>query len=395
MTTDLTVEEYDLAEQEAMATMANRVIEAVQPVVFNGIGYPWRIRRESELFKYVDVMHECQFESHVLNVLQGLTVNEFDLVRHLTSLVNTFGQERFGRNCLARASMLGSLNVFRHIRYLFSDARPRVFEIGPGTGYLGAMLINQGYPYAATDVSQAFYLYQNHLWNFISQGSVVELTHGHTEGEGFEAPFPGKAVHVPWWKFMGLKPNEAPQFDVVICNRTLCEMHPSSLGFALMIARGMLNGGDLPKAFVVFGWGNQEYHDAISVLECFYRSEFVMVHCDSRITVLTPAGAKSAADFLDLPAKNRLRMSRLRNYMRWILGIAPLSERSRFAPQIYSSPRNPLSRAIVSAWETEQAHRIVGIEQLNQFYTELLGDSDLTSEDEHFITMAGESGGVN
>ena len=38
-------------------------------------------------------------------------------------------------------------------------------EIGPGSGYLGALIMQQGWKYYSTEVTQAFYLYQNH--NFL------------------------------------------------------------------------------------------------------------------------------------------------------------------------------------------------------------------------------------
>ena len=170
----LTVREYERIEQEAMAQTPNRVIEAFQPVTFLQLGYPIRIRSEAELFKYIDVMQETRFENDYSNFIGGLTAKEFELVQRLTSLVCKFSEERFQRKAIARSSLVRMINVQRHIQYLFGSAHPRVFEIGPGCGYLGALLMLLGYPYAATDVTQAFYLYQNHLWDFISNGQAWE-----------------------------------------------------------------------------------------------------------------------------------------------------------------------------------------------------------------------------
>ncbi len=170
----LTVAEYDRMEQDAIAELPNRVIEAFQPVTFLQLGYPIRIRRESELFKYIDVMQETRFEHDYLNFLGGVTLTEFELLQKLTSLVCNFSEVRFQRKGIARSSLIRMINVLRHIRYLSGAEQPRIFEIGPGCGYLGAMLMLLGYPYAATDVTQAFYLYQNHLWDFITDGKVFE-----------------------------------------------------------------------------------------------------------------------------------------------------------------------------------------------------------------------------
>jgi len=53
----LTVGEYDSAEQEAISELPNVIQEAFQPVAFQKVGYPTRISRESELVKYIEVLH--------------------------------------------------------------------------------------------------------------------------------------------------------------------------------------------------------------------------------------------------------------------------------------------------------------------------------------------------
>lgn len=395
VTSDLTVAEYDLAEQEAIAVLPNLIIEAAQPVVFNAVGYPTRVRRESELIKYVDVMHEGSFEDHFRTLLAGLTEREFQLVQRLTSLVNGFSETKFGRKSLARASILSNLNVFRHIRYLFGDGRPRVFEIGPGNGYLGAMCIVEGYPYAATDVSQALYLYQNHFWNFLSQGKVAELSRREGAENNLEAPAPGVAVHLPWWEFMRLRPETVPEFDVVTCNNAIREMHPNSLGFSLQIARAFLNGSGSPKAFVFHGWGGtilDRSHTPGIVAQRLYQSGFRLVHYDPWITVLAPLGTDSAVGFLDLPTQMRLLKFRLRSYVYRVLGMPSLPGSSAFWHGYYRSSQNPLSRAISSGRESDRAHRVVTIEQLNQFYTRLIGSQDHNNPGEKFLMLARNQG---
>jgi len=387
----LGVGDYDLAEQNAIENLPNMVVEAVQPVFFNSVGYPSRIRNLSELFKYTDAMHELAFEDRFSGLLQALTESEFDLVRQLTISVSNFSEERFGQSYLARASIIESLNVFRHIRYLFGDARPRVFEIGPGCGYLGAMLIDQGYPYAATDVSQAFYLYQNHFWNFISQARLNELAKGVDDWEDNQDHASGVATHVPWWKFVQLTPDTSPQFDVIICNHALCEMHPNALGFTLNVARAMLDGGGHAKAFVFHGWGSDRRQSHASVAQQFYRSDFVLTHNDSQITVLAPRTSQSDGAFLHLPSRNKTPLVRLRNFARRLAGSAPRPGYADYDPQLYSSSRNPLSNAIVTNREIDEPLRVIGIERLNNFYTDLIGNEDHNTPDERFLMLANGS----
>lgn len=392
--TELLVTEYDLAEQEAISELPNRIVEAYEPVIFHKLGYPSRVRYESELFKYIDVMHELRFEEVFADILGGLTENEFELLQRLTELVCRFSESRFGRKALARSSVLLSLNVLRHIRYLFGEARPRVFEIGPGSGYLGAMLMLEGYPYAATDVSQVFYLYQNHFWNFVSDGKVLELVRDNISHESLAEPPPGGVVHVPWWEFVRLRPESVPQFDVVTCNHTLCEMHPDSLGFAVMIAQASLHAKESLKAFLFEGWGYDGRYLHASVTRRFYRSGFALVHNDSQITVFAPNGTEGTVECLSLPKRSTRQFRRLRNVLRRLAGAAPLTggDSYSYAPCHYVSPRNPLSQAILWGRQSEQGVRTVKIDQVNRFYTDLLGSEDHLGPDEHFWKLIDHGG---
>ena len=54
----LSIEEYDRREADAVRTASNRYIEAFSPNHFNAFGYPSRVRHQSELINFVDVMQE-------------------------------------------------------------------------------------------------------------------------------------------------------------------------------------------------------------------------------------------------------------------------------------------------------------------------------------------------
>ncbi len=67
----LTVEKYEARERDALTTLPNRVVEMVNPVVFAAEGYPTRLRSDSELWKYLDVMHETRFERDFATLFGG------------------------------------------------------------------------------------------------------------------------------------------------------------------------------------------------------------------------------------------------------------------------------------------------------------------------------------
>ena len=390
---ELRLADYDYAEEEARARLPNRVVAAFQPVVFQEIGYPSRVRWEFELIKYVDVMHEMRFEGDFQHLLGGITEGEFDLVRRLTTLIARWTGSRFERQALARGSVLRSLNVYRHLRYLFGDQRPRVFEIGPGCGYLGTLLMLEGYPYAATDVSQAFYLYQHWFWNFLSDGKVVELA---TEDEpttpaALTSVPQGGAVHVPWWKFAQLEPGMAVPFDVVVCNHALCEMHPDSLGFTVKMASAFLRASRHHSATFLFeGWGMPRANTHTAVTERFYRSELVLAHNDLQITAFGLAGTPNAVRAVRLPASTmRQAIRRVHHLLRFAMG-KKLWGVGPYHPPVYSTPNNPLSAAIRSGRQTDRDRKTVRLEQVNRFYTQLLGREDHRSPDERFSSLVHE-----
>jgi len=349
----LTVGEYDSAEQEAISELPNVIQEAFQPVAFQKVGYPTRISRESELVKYIEVLHYNRFENDYSTLLDGLTEKEFSLLRHLTSLVSVFSESQFGRKVLARSSLLRMINILRHIQYVWGDARPTVFEIGPGNGYLGAMLMLEGYPYAATDISQAFYLYQNHLWNFISDSinnNLIEAVYNQKEPVFNHLLLPGNVIHIPWWQYVKLKDEKLPYFDIVTCNHALCEMQYRSLRFNLIIAKRMLREEYLsesllfkafPKAFVFEGSGSQLIHNFKSVIKLFQDLGYLVLCNDEFITILV------LGDNEDL--------------------------------------YNSIPQKIVEGRQNHQESKKVKIDEVNNFYTELIGSEEHLSPDELFF----------
>lgn len=371
----LSVNEYDEAERNASSRMPNRIIQAFKPVIFQESGYPNRVYHDHELFRYIDVMHEFGFERELLNILGNLTEDEFDILQRITKKICSFTENRFQMKSVARSCVINSLNIVRHIRYLSGTARPRIFEIGAGCGYLGAMLANEGYPYAATDVSQAFYLYQNHLWNHVTEGNVHEMVNKNESQKGLDDVRGGSIVHMPWWEFVQLRPEKLPQFDIITCNHALCEMHPASLRFTLKIARLMLQEGG---AFLFEGWGWARNNSIESVTEIFYKNGFSIVYLDQYITVLVPSGTVNSLNSLELP--NQIQNETLQVQDGRLVSHKKMV--NSYNPAIHRASENPVTRAIDSGRQGDK--RIVGADQVNRFYTEILESSYHLTSDEEF-----------
>ena len=57
---------------------------------------------------------------------------------------------------VATGSILRALLIVRTLKALYPEKKRLVFEIGHGSGYVGALLLADGYAYASTDIVQAF-----------------------------------------------------------------------------------------------------------------------------------------------------------------------------------------------------------------------------------------------
>jgi len=163
----LTPLEYNKQEEKAVRWMPNRIVEAFQPTTFLSLGYPTRIHDISEISKYADVMHENSLDKIFELFLGGLTEDEFKLIKNLIDVSSDMVFKYTDKFVVPRASLFAALTHLRHIRYFFPDSGSTILEIGPGCGYLGALFSMLGYTYISMDVTQAFYIYQNKLYQQI------------------------------------------------------------------------------------------------------------------------------------------------------------------------------------------------------------------------------------
>jgi len=407
----LTVEQYDERERLAVADLPNRVVEMVSPVTFSSEGYPSRVRADSELWKYLDVMHETRFERDLARLFGGaLTREEFALVQGVATNATAASEALFGRKLTVRGSLLPALSAYRHISDLMGGKPARVFEIGPGSGCLGSLFILNGWSYAATDIAQAFYLIQNRVWNQAARGRLRDLA----DGLGWNGELlPGQPVHFPWWEFFRLLDQEPPAVDVVTCNHALAEMHPNSLAFSLRVARRMLRGGGL-KAFAFEGWGFEKFHPRSAITKKFYECGFRLVHNDALLTVFAPDDAECAAPAARLPrfgspvgsgpppvinpAPSGLHrqststwsgMKAILGSLEFLSGFRALVRSLAYLPPPLTDSGNVLTARLMEGRQRRQGVEKIGLGDIDVFYAGVLGTSGLRTPDERFLDAIG------
>ena len=106
--------------------------------------------------------------------------------------------------------MTGLFHVIDALKNIYERDNLTVFEVGLGSGYLGAMLVANKCRNISIDNAQALYLWQNRLLASLAGENIPEWTN-----EQNETKMPGaRVMRVPRWKYVRL-------YDHLPLNRSL------------------------------------------------------------------------------------------------------------------------------------------------------------------------------
>lgn len=363
----LTVERYNSLEKEGKKLLSNRFLEAFQPVTFDTLGYPCRIDSETEVFKFLDVMHDGRLGLYYNSEIYDYapTYEEFEKIKQVTKNIYCLSKDKYGRGIVVKAPMLNSINVFRKLKFLstFEDL-PVIFEMGGGTGILGALLYQAGYKYISTDIAQAFYLTQNNLWEGLCPGCVEECI---DSVENINVINSGKMTHIPYWKLWELR-NSDLEADIMVANHCLAEMHANSLRFYLSYGKWLMRNSKY-KLFIAqcpgyFHSGNNKY-----LLNRFDEMGYALIY--------------SEKDFLIFCLKDKPDISMidievlLRKYKG--AGSFPIDK------NVVDSTAASFERANQNILNTKK----VSFEELQDYFNSL--DENIDSPDEEFLYYCGDT----
>lgn len=376
----LCVEGYNEAEENACSVLPNRIIEEARPFLFNQLGYPTRIEQDRAAWRFADTMHETRFAGDVKGRLRGLTDEELELFCTVNQAVAALSERLYGRRVFTTSSFVRALNVYRHIRALYPEKGTIVLEVGPGSGYLGALLMLSGYRYIATDITQGFYLYQNHLWTWLFGKRFHDLAKEPARTHDVLARDDIVGLHLPWWDYMTLyRDPEVLTVDVVTANHMLCEMTRLSRRYTVKMARGMLSRSTRRPSFLFEGWGYDLVTSTYEAYRGFRWNGFELRHEDDDIVLFEPVN-----DTYTDPAP-------LRDMM-W----AYLKQRGQNAPP------QPLPEMMIDRkgdWTEqilESRRRVVplavhDVDAVRARLRETLGIDDLRTPDEEFYAFLGHA----
>ena len=203
--------EYKNQEEEKTRKSSLYEIQAFSPVLFQNHCLQTEINHPSEIWKYYDSMHNSGYKVNFKFGLHNcLTKREEELIRYClrksTAVMKKFNCDRI---FLPINSISRALISYRYLKKFLKKDKP-IIEWGPGSGFLGLMLLNDGYKYSAMDISMGFYFAQKFLW----EDEFKDTQH----------------KHYKWWQWIETKPND--YYDI-LSNHMLAEMHLNALKFNL------------------------------------------------------------------------------------------------------------------------------------------------------------------
>ena len=285
------VDKYNQAERSGRATVSNRAIESFSLEVFNTLGYPCRIDDESELWRYHDVMQEGQFKEN-LRLIGGYSEHDFDLVTKTAKQILSFSERHLPIRNSGKHALTRSLYQFQLLmKHRPHDGSLRILEIGPGSGYLGLLLANDGHQYFAMDTAQAFYLYQKKLWSDVYGSDYFDYSESASRLET------AKVTHIPWWQFANLS-IPIPDVDVVTINHALAEMHPQAI--KTIFARLYSAWGDTDKKLVLAESLGYDYFKRKQAMFTDIRTANFTVNRNAGFTIFRPNKASATAQLFEL-----------------------------------------------------------------------------------------------
>ena len=361
------VDRYSQAERAGRATVSNRAIEAFSLELWNTIGYPFKVDSESELWRYHDSMQDGRFKRN-LHLIGSYSEREFDLIKRTAKQILGFSERHLPIRNSGKHALTRSLYQYQ----LLMKHRPhngplRILEIGPGSGYLGMLLANDGHQYFAMDAAQAFYLYQKKLWSDIYGADYFDYS------ESSSRPDTAKVTHIPWWQFANLS-IPIPDVDVVTINHALTEMHPQAV--KTIFTRLYSVWGDTDKKLVLAeSWGYDYFKRKETMLADIQSASFTVNQITNLVTIFRPNKTSALAQLIESNKAPSFTARTKRKVTKRVTNIIVRTLRTRSGQQLAKLiNRGPIHQSKVS--EAIDA----ATQPLHDFFENLVADERTPDE---------------
>lgn len=304
MTSIVTIDQYDNEEAEAKCNISYVEMMAFATTTLAIFSFPTSVAREQELARYVDwnnsPSNSQYFKPNYFvrgpSVETSFTPAERQIAQTVCNTVAELTRRRYGREMVPISTLLSQFGLFRAIMALQAQVtRPlTVFEVGPGNGYLGAMLIAAGLNYIGFDNAQSLYLWQNRLFAECAGSSFHDWV-GNDLSHGLPT---ARVQHLPWWHYLQLRAHCPIHADIVVSNTNLGEMNNGALKYTARIARIILANSPL-AAFLFTNIGDAKQNSMATVEGELATAGFHQI-CKDLLYAYVPAGTSFEASLRKL-----------------------------------------------------------------------------------------------
>tara|TARA_Y100000389_G_C17396532_1_gene482872 strand:+ start:199 stop:1293 length:1095 start_codon:yes stop_codon:yes gene_type:complete len=251
-----------------------------KPYQFINQGDPIRVENISQLSNFLDTQHTLDRSLEYLGMISKFDFdNEFEKLIDI-SIATLDLSKNFNESFIPVNALFAQYYQYKFIQSYIKNYKT-ILEIGPGSGYLSAMLAKEGYALLSTDVTQALYIYQSLIFDkleILNETIYESENYNDDNAEIFFAekcyPVHGKVTHLPWWLFKDLYLASNINIDLVIMNHTVLEVHPKCLEYIIALAKKLK-----VKRFLMESAGSpnsmQNFHNVINLFEknSYYYSE--------------------------------------------------------------------------------------------------------------------------
>jgi hypothetical protein len=256
----LSISLYDQREIAARIAASYPALRAFSTAAFAQVNFPTRVKDESELRRYADIMYETRSREEWLTS-KVYSANEAQAMLRLSAQIEQLTGMLFDRPVQPLMCLFAPIDLWRTVEHLASTAGRRltVLEIGPGSGHLAAYLLNAGHRVIAVDTCQALYLWQNRLFGSydLDEWAAADVR-TFPPGRG-----QAQVTHVPWWHFARFHEMLPLTADVVICDAALGEMDHFGFRYVLHVAKIIVQRSDV-GCFLYQNLGEERFQNRAS-----------------------------------------------------------------------------------------------------------------------------------
>tara|TARA_X000000368_G_C22971724_1_gene685766 strand:- start:19 stop:1149 length:1131 start_codon:yes stop_codon:yes gene_type:complete len=221
---NLSVEAYNNLEKEFLQKNPVNLIRDFYPNNFLKMNIQSRIESKSELWKFIDTMHENSYEYN-LELLGGLSNEEFKIFERLILKTIDYSKKLNDEQiCSGKNAISKSLIPVRAIKKILNK-NAQILDFGSGSGFVSLSLYYSGFKVISYDVTQALFLHQNNLFNSFLNNDYNLITDKNDYYKIDKYNF----CHMPWWVFSDYENLKLSNLDCITLNHTLNEISPNTI----------------------------------------------------------------------------------------------------------------------------------------------------------------------